>query len=239
MNRTQNSASLQYLGMQLLANFVLPIFVLTKLSTTLGPIKALLLALAFPFVFEAYNIVKKRKISLVSVIAIAGLLITGALGMLEVSNFWLAVRRSVVYLFIAVLIIGSEIIKKPLLETFLNQVLDTAKIQKAAQANRTVKQVKLLYRRVSIAGAAVFIAIAAISFTLTRIIVTTVPPSTLYNEETAKLRLYSIPFITIPLILVVVILLVYLFSRLEKLTGLEVDQMTSASLNSDRTQKAS
>ena len=134
--------------MQLITNFVIPIFVLTKLSSNsaLGPVKALILAITFPILYEVYNVVTTKKVSATSIIIIIGLLVTGLLGLLRISSFWLAIRRAVPYLFIVCVIVISHFINRSVLMTFLNQVLDLEKVEKIAKTKGLTHKLKKTVR---------------------------------------------------------------------------------------------
>ena len=214
--------------LQLLLNFVIPIFILTRLSgpQMLGPIKGLLLALAFPIAYELFSIYSRKKVNITSVIVIVGIMITGALGLLQVSSFWLALRRAVPYLFIAAVLIGSQLIKKPIIQKLFDQMLDNKKIDTAAKKQGTIHKIQLLYSRVAYLAAALFLAISLTNFIVTKRVVVSPPKSTAFNQELARLRLLSILSVTVPLLAGSVLLTFYIFLRLEKLTGLTTEELT-------------
>ena len=214
--------------LQLLLNFVIPIFILTRLSgpQMLGPIKGLLLALAFPIAYELFSIYSRKKVNITSVIVIVGIMITGALGLLQVSSFWLALRRAVPYLFIAAVLIGSQLIKKPIIQKLFDQMLDNKKIDTASKKQGTIHKIQLLYSRVAYLAAALFLAISLTNFIVTKRVVVSPPKSTAFNQELARLRLLSILSVTVPLLAGSVLLTFYIFLRLEKLTGLTTEELT-------------
>lgn len=214
---------------QILTNFVLPIFVLTRLSSEakLGPVKALIVALFFPILYELYNIVKNKKVSITSVIVIVGLLITGLLGLLHISSFWLAVRRAVPYMFIAVIILGSHSLNRSLMVTFLHKILNLKKIKKAASLKGNTAGLKKLYSLVTYFAALLFITVSVVNFITTRSVVTAPAQSAQFNEQLGVLRIYSLLAVTAPLLVGSVGIMFFLFLRLEKLTGLELDELTN------------
>ena len=84
-------------------------------NNTLSSVK--IFDLTFPVVYELYNVYINKIISLVSVIAIGGIALTGGLSLLNVSPGWLAVRRCVPYVVVALATITSYIFKNPWLSS--------------------------------------------------------------------------------------------------------------------------
>lgn len=212
---------------QFVLNFVLPIFVLTRLSTPdrLGPVKGLLLALAFPILYELFSVYKRRKINITSVIVIGGILLTGALGLLRVDAFWLAIRRAMPYVLIALVVIISQLIKRPLLQKLLSQILDLKKVEDAARANHSFKKLQTLYVHLTYMVVILCSALAISGFVTTKTVVTSPPLSSAFNNELAQLRIYNIPTVIIPLIVGSFAILLYLFFRLEKITGVDTEKL--------------
>jgi hypothetical protein len=67
--------------------------------------------------------------------------------------------------------------------------------------------------------------LAGWSYLLTLLIVTSPTGSSAFNAEYAQLRLLSLPYVTLPFIVGVVGLFVYLLGRFEKLTGLSSEEL--------------
>lgn len=213
---------------QLLVSFVIPLIILTRFSadSMLGPTKSFLLALLFPVVYELYNVRRLKKLSMLSVWAIVGVLLTGAVSLLGLSEGWLALRRGVPYLATGIVIAGSIVIKRPILNALLPQILDMDKITEAAQKKHKFEE---LQKKLNIAGymlGIMLILIAVASYILTRVVIVSAAGSAGFNQEYAKLRLLSLPYNTLPLIVGVTIVITYLTQAIEKLTGLELDQLT-------------
>lgn len=212
---------------QFVVNFLIPIVILTRFSgnSQLGPTKSLLLALAFPIGFEIYNVRKRKKVSLISLLAIGGILVTGAISLLGLDEGWLAVRRSVPYLAVSMVILISIGIKRPLLSVLLAQVFDMEKINARAQKRQTYTK---LQKQVSIAGflmSGVLFVIAGASYILTRVVIVSETGTTGFNQEYAQLRILSLVVISLPLIVGLTGVILYLMKRIEKLTGLDIDSL--------------
>jgi MFS family permease len=213
--------------MQFLINVFLPLLVLTKFSgeEQLGATGGLILALAFPIVYEAYNIYKRRRVSMLSVFAIGGILITGIIGLLGLSENWLALRRSIIYAVGAAGILGSMAINKPVMVLLVKQVVDFNKVKMAVKARGNTRKLNKSLRLSGYAASAGLLATAAASFVLTKAIIVSPAGTTGFNEEYARLRVISTFAVTLPLIVGLVIIISLMIFKLEKLSGLGSEEM--------------
>lgn len=214
-------------GMQLLINFVLPTIVLLGLSSEsrLGPAKAMLLALAFPVIFELYSLSKRRKPSMLSVIAIVGILVTGAITLLGLSENWLAVRRSVPYAAIAIALLVSMLMKRSLLDWGLAQLLNMKLVRAKAEQKGTWQ---VLQKRIDATGyvlVAFLTAVGVSAYILTLVVITAPTDTAAFNSEYVRLRVLSLPATTLPLLVGILAILMYLFTSIEKLTGLKAEDL--------------
>lgn len=212
---------------QAVFTFVVPIIILTKFSSEsqLGPVKGFLLALSFPVIYEIYSIQKRKKLSVLSAVAIIGILATGAVSLLGLSEDWLAVRRSVPYLLMALALLISIIIKHPIVDIVLKQILDTESINAAAKKKNNYEQLR---SKIAIAGyilCGVLFAIAIGTYVMTKVVILSPTDTAAFNEEYARLRILSLPFITAPLLISITGIIVYLVQSLEKLTGLKAEEL--------------
>ena len=213
---------------QILLTFVVPLVILLRFSkqSQLGATNAMLLALAFPVAYELYNVVvSHKKPSMLSLLSIGGILVTGLISLLGLSEGWLAVRRSVPYLFGSLVILISIWIKHPLLQAALSRILDMERIRDAAKhAKKTTELIKIVDRAAYMLSA-LLLATTAASYVLTRVIITAPTQSEAFNQEYAKLRLLSLPAISLPLLIGTVAIVMYLLTKLEKLTGLDGESL--------------
>lgn len=211
----------------LIINFVIPIFILLKFSdeSSLGPVGSLALALSLPIGYELFNLSRRHKPSLMSALAIGGILVTGAVTLLGLSEGWLALRRSIPYAAAGLVLLGSIIIKKPLIKLGLRQILDLDRLHQAAARQRQGQALERLLERTGYLFSGLLIALGIASYALTRWVISAAPSTALFNQEYARLRLLTLPIILLPLILVTTGLLYYLVSKLEQLTGLSTDEL--------------
>lgn len=207
--------------------FVLPTIVLMTLSRPdrLGAVGAMMLALAFPIGLEVYSLFTKRKPSLMSLIAIAGVLFVGIMTVLRLGEEWLAVRRSIVYVVAALAILFVVRFRPHLIEKGLERVLDMEKVKAAGSEKRVERELTRLSVRVGYVTSVFLISIALASFFLTGVFITAPAGSSEFNAQYAQLRIVSLVAISVPLLVGLTAILVYLVNKIEKLTGINAEHI--------------
>ena len=124
----------------LIVSIVIPTLILMKLSgeDNLGPLGALLLALAFPLGWGLYELVVNKKKNFVAILGIISVLLTGGIGVLELDNKWLAIKEAAIPAAIGIGVLISSYTKYPLVKTLLYNpaVLNVAKIDEKLEEKR-------------------------------------------------------------------------------------------------------
>src|SRR3990170_4322111 len=117
----------------LVITVILPVLILTRFSDedSLGPDKALLLALALPLGWAAWELASKRRISANPVIGAIGVLLTGGFRLFDIPPKWFAVKEASIPAALALASLVSAWLGKPLARVFLNQVLNRERIDVA------------------------------------------------------------------------------------------------------------
>lgn len=206
---------------------IIPVIILTWLSGAdrLGAERAFVLALLFPLVYAAVELVRSRKVGFNPIIGIVSVLLTGGIGLLKLDPQWVAVKEAAVPLGLALAILISSWIGRPLARIFLNQVLDRPRVDAALAARGTADQYE---RKTGIATyllATAFLLSAALNFTLAKIVVTSEPGTEAFNRELGRMTALSFPVITIPVMLTLIGTLIYIIRTVTHLTGLDMEQI--------------
>lgn len=212
---------------QLTISFIIPTIILLTLSdpSKLGPLWAMMLALAFPVVFELYQVSRKRKPSYMSIAAIVGILLVGLISILGLSEDWLAARRSALYAIAAVALFVVIRFRPALIEKGLDRVLEMEGIRTASSKNKTEAQMMRAIAKASYSLVAVLAITAVASYVLTIVFITAPTGSSQFNAQYAELRVLSIFVITLPLMVAVTGVLLYLVNKFEKLTGISAEDL--------------
>lgn len=217
----------------LLMNIVVPALILTKgakLAARFGgielsPAAVLIAALAFPLGYFLWDFARRRKTNWISVVGFAGTLLTGGVGLAQLSPFWVAVKEAAIPLFIAVVLIFS----RKFIRTFLfnENVFDVPAIEAAVRERGNAELLAATLTRCSRVLTASFLLSAVLNFALARIIVTTDPAldSAAFNEELGKMMALSWPVIVLPCMVFIFAALWILLKGLEKASGLAFEQL--------------
>ena len=210
--------------LSLLLNVVAPVAVLTLLSgeDRLGPAGGLVVALAFPLGYGAYDLVRRRNFNLLSIVGIAGVLLTGGIGLLELDPQWVAVKEAGVPLVIGAVVVGSLWTRYPLVRTLIRQVIDFERVATALEERGTKDAFERRLAHTTYILGASFLLSAVLNYVLARLIVVSPAGTTAFNQELGKMTALSFPVIMVPLALLFALALFFLVSGIRKQTGLEV-----------------
>lgn len=214
---------------EIVVTIIVPAVILMKLSgaSSLGPMRALMLALAFPVGWGLWDGWRRRKLNWLSVLGVVSTLLTGGIGLLALDARWLAVKEAAVPSLIGVVILGSAWTRSPLIRllVFNSSLFDVNRVHKALEdkGNESLFEQRLRTGTVMLAGTFFFSAVA--NYLLTRRIVTSAAGSEAFNEELGQLTLWSYPVIAVPSMLMMMGLLFWLAREARALTGLPLANM--------------
>ena len=211
----------------LVVNILIPALILMRFSgeDQLGPVNGLLLALAFPVSYGLHDLVRHRNINLVSVLGLISVLLTGGIGLLQLDVRWLAVKEAGIPFIIGLVVLGSLRTPYPLVKTLVAKVIDAEKVQQALEARDTVAAYEKRLTWATYLIAASFFLSSALNFALVRVIVVSPPGTSAFNEELGRMTALSLPVIAVPCLIVTAAALAYLFSGIQKLTGLDLQSI--------------
>lgn len=218
--------------LEIAITIVVPAIVLMKLSgaDSLGPLRALLLGLAFPLGWGLYEGWRRRKLSWLAVLGVVSTLLTGGIGLLALDAKWLAVKEAAVPSLIGLVILGSVWTGNPLIRmlVFNASLFDVDKVNQAlvAHGNTAAFNQRLRQGTVMLAGTFFFSAVA--NFVLTRWVVTSPAGTEAFNQELGRLTLLSYPVIAVPSMLMMMGLLYWLARQAKAMTGLDMGDMLHA-----------
>lgn len=211
---------------------IVPAVILMKFSgaDSLGPLRALLLGLAFPLGWGLWDGYRRRKLSWLAVLGVVSTLLTGGIGLLALDAKWLAVKEAAVPTLIGVVILGSIWTQSPLIRllVFNASLFDVDRVNQAllAKGNAHLFDQRLRQGTALLAGTFFFSAVA--NYILARWVVTSPAGTEAFNQELGRLTLLSYPIIAIPSMLMMMALLWWLARQAKVLTGLDMGDMLHA-----------
>lgn len=211
----------------LLCNVVLPIFILSKLSNHLGPMRALVFALVFPLFYAVFDFYKRRQANPISILGFVSTLIKGLFAFYKVDGFWFAVQEAAIPCFLGAFTIFSAWAGKPLVNYFLyNENVFNVQLleQKLDELNVADKFQSLIWQITIIFGSAFFLGGVLNYFLALNIIVS--PAGTAeFNQELAKMTFLAYGVVVLPKMVLSLLGVWWFIYKLKKLTNLTVEQV--------------
>jgi intracellular septation protein A len=208
---------------------IVPAIILMQLSseTRLGPVYALLLALAFPLTWGVRDGLRRRKLNWLAVLGVVSTLLTGGIGLLKLDPQWLAVKEAAVPALIGLVVLGSNWTRWPLIRVlvFSPALFDVDKVQRALEEKRTTVPFELRLRTGTVMLAGTFFFSAVANYVLARWVVVSPAGTEAFNQELGRLTLLSYPVIAIPSMLMMMGLMLWLARGARQLTGLDLGDM--------------
>ena len=208
---------------------IVPAIILMKWSDAahLGPLGALLLALAFPVGWGVWDGFRRRRLNWLSVLGIVSTLLTGGIGLLKLDAQWLAVKEALVPGLIGVAVLVSNWTRWPLIRVlvFNPDLFDVDKVNRALAERRTAVQFEMRLRLGTVLLASTFFFSSAANYLLARWVVTSPAGTEAFNQELGRLTLLSYPVIALPSMAMMIALLYWLARGARALTGLDIGDM--------------
>lgn len=213
----------------LLFNIVIPVVILTKFNAedSLGPMWAIVVALAFPIGYGLWELKQSGEVNKMSILGIVSIFLTGGMSLLKLPPEYIAIKEAAVPGLIGIAVIVSQFTKYPLLRTLLinDQIVDVHRIHVALNERGTNEDFRMLTNRVSYMLAGSFFLSSALNYGLAKYILVAEPGTPEYTQQLGEMTALSYPVIAIPSMIVMMAALWYLLSKLQKITGLELEEM--------------
>ena len=213
-------------------NVVIPVVILSFLSKDkyLGPVWALVVALAFPIGYGIRTVIKSRKADFMSIIGIVSVSLTGIFGILKLPPEYIAVKEAAIPLLFGLAIVISlktpfPLIKKLMMTEALFDVerLKSALREKGTEAVFEKRLVGLTWGLAS----SMFLS-SVLNYALAKIILKSEPGTEAFTAEIGKMTGWSHVVILIPCMIIMFFVMNKLFDTLTELTGLKLDDLLAA-----------
>ena len=222
----------------LLISILIPSLILMKLSgeTRLGPDGALLLALAFPLGWGAFELIKYRKFNFVALLGLVSVILTGGIGLLHLDTRWLAIKEATIPGLIGIAVLVSTRTRYPLIRTLLynKTVLNVDKIQQRLEQGGHTQHFDQRLLRATYWLSGTFFFSSAMNYGLAKWLVTSPAGSEAFNDELGRMTLLSYPMIAIPSMIMLMAIFYYLWRTIRDLTGLKLEEiMANADANKE------
>jgi len=213
-------------------NLVIPILLLSKGGDWLGFLPAwgvLMVALAFPIGYFAYDFSTRRKVNGFSIIGFISVLLTGGIGLLKLSPDVFAIKETAVPLIFGLAVVASLKTKRPLVKLMLYNptVMNTQKIEAALDTPEKRDAFDRLMRTCTWILASSFLVSATLNFFITKWIVRTDPKidAAAFNAEIGKQTGITWVVITVATLPLMVVALWQFFKGVKKLSGYSLEEI--------------
>lgn len=213
----------------LLMNIVIPTLILTKLSGNeyLGATWGLIVALAFPVSYGLHDFITNKKINVFSALGIVSVLLTGGLSLLQLAPKYFAIKEAAIPGILGIVTLLSIRTRYPLVKTFIynDKVLKINKVDAAILQYGTHKQFERTLTNASLMIAASFFLSSILNYVLAKIILISQPGTAEFNAELGKMTALSYPIIALPMMIIMMGTLFYVFRSIRLLTHLTLEQV--------------
>jgi hypothetical protein len=208
-------------------NILLPALILMKGAQWFGlpPAAILVIALAFPIGYGCYDFVIRRKYNVFSIIGFVSILLTGGIGLLELSPRWIAVKEAGIPALLGVAVIVSLKTRYPIINFLLlrDEFIDVDRLNRELEARNNRRAFDKLLGRCTYLLAFSFLVSAILNYVLARMIVVSPSGTEAFNDELGRMTLWSMLVIVVPCMIIMMVALFYLFRGIKDLTGLELE----------------
>lgn len=220
--------------LNLIFNILLPVLILNRLSKFIGPLNALILALAFPLAYGAYDLVKRKKMNAFSVLGLLNVLLTGGLAVLGLNGFWFAVKEAAFPTLVGIFVLGSAFTKRPFIETlFLNPaMMKVDLLEQRLQEHGKQAEFHLHLKNATIWLSLSFAFSAVLNFVLARRIFINIDPSLsaeaqslVLNDQIAQMTTWSMAVIMVPSMIFLMGVFWYLMRGIKKHARISMEEL--------------
>lgn len=217
------------LWLNLICNIAAPALILSRFSaeTRLGPMKALLVGLAFPLGYGIYDLARRRKWNMLSLIGLFSVGLSGGFGLLKVGGMGFAIKDAAVPASFAIALLATAGTRRPLVrELIMNEsVMDVPRVETALAARHAHDAFARLLRRSTWMLALSFSISSVLNFIFARLIITAEPGTSEFTHQLGTMTWVSHTVLIVPNVGITIFVLWRLLAGLERLTGLSFDEL--------------
>lgn len=210
-------------------NIIIPTVIMTKFSGEeyLGPVYAIVIALAFPIVYGIRDYLKSHKPNFFSILGVISVLLTGSMSLLKLDPQYIAIKEAAIPALFGLATLISMYTRYPLVRTFLfnEQIMQINKVKQALVQFNTERAFDAKLRNASFMIAGSFFMSSVLNYGLAKYILVSEPGTVAFTEELGKMTALSFPVIALPSTLVMMVALYYLLHHIQKLTHLELEDI--------------
>ncbi|MDR2372260.1 MAG: hypothetical protein LBD60_03885 [Puniceicoccales bacterium] len=210
-------------------NIILPSLIMSKADDWLGlsPAVALIIALFFPIGYGLLDFVRSRKCNIFSVIGFVSILLTGVIGLLQLPKEYVAIKEALVPSLIGLIVFCSAFTRYPLIKTLLfnDTIMHIDRINERLQESNNQAMFQKLLSLSTLKFSLSFLLSAVLNYVLAYYFIHSETGTVEFNKELGRMTFWSYPIIVLPCTVILMMTLIGLMKRLEKLTHLTWEEM--------------
>lgn len=190
-------------------------------------IGVLIIAILFPVSYFIYDYFKRSKYNLFSILGLISVLLTGGIGIFEISTKWFAIKEAAIPTLLGLATIISLKTPWPLVRTLLfnPDIMDVEKVHTALEEHHSVDKFEGLLVKCTYLLAGSFLLSGILNYILARILVVSPAGTNEFNAEVSKMMFWSWPVIAIPSMIIMMVALWLLMRGIHQMTGLKLDDV--------------
>ena len=210
-----------------IVNIALPIAILFLFSDEdrLGPLPALLLAVAIPALYGTWGLVRSRKVNAMSVMGIVSVLLTGAIAVLRLDAGLFAVKEAIVPLGFAALLLISNRSEFPLVKLLFDVVQRKDRVERAVRDVDGEAAYRVHLERCGAIWAGIMALSGVMKFSLASLVVNAQPGTKAFNTELATYELVQISTSMLVTMLLILSLIWHIGKGTGRIVGLPPSQV--------------
>jgi len=213
----------------LMVSLVIPSIILMKFSgdEDLGASTALIVALAFPLSWGLLEFTRYRQFNFIALLGLVSIVLTGGIGLLQLDPQWLAIKEAAIPAFIGMGVLLSTWTRYPLIRTLVYnpKFINVDMIRQRLNEGDSIRAFETRLQNATYLLSSTFLFSAAMNYILAKAVVTSPAGSASFNEELGQMTLLSYPVIAIPVTLMMMGILYYLWRTINDLTGLRLEEI--------------
>jgi len=237
--------------LNIIINVLAPVLILSYLSKEghkpyhIGPMKAMVVALALPIGYAIWHFIKTRKLNVFSVVGFLSVLLTGVITLYIWSDdspehrakagFFFGMKEAIQPLILGSLFLITHRSKTPLFNTFIynDSIFNLKKIEHVVSSQNKHDEYRALLWMSTLLFFGSFLISSGLNFWLANYFMGDLDPHAadwkeLYNADVAKITGYGFLVIGAPLLVIGGFIIFKLISGLKSITQLDIEELLHA-----------
>lgn len=223
-------------------SLAIPIYILNSKTLPLSPEMKLVIAIAFPLFYGAFEWWQTKKHNMLSLFGLINVIVTGGFGLLMLEGSWFSIKEASFPLLVGLFVLVSGMKKKPLFGKMMMapEVFDINKLdEKLKLTNSQSEFDKLILNSNHFLSLSFFISailnyvIARKTFLPINEALSAEQKANILNEQIALMHQRGFIGIALPSMIMLLGLLFYYFKQVEKITGASIDTFFHSPVKKD------